>query len=71
MRTNDPRAELADMPRERLEVLAAFIYSQAHITDGKKPGVGPGEVRLNHEEALLCSLALDAEIARRDADEGC
>lgn len=43
-----------------VKVLAAFIRSQAHLTAGYPHKPGPGDVRLNHEEALLAADALDA-----------
>jgi hypothetical protein len=50
---------------ERLRTLSAFIRSQAALTDERSPRPGPGEVRLNHEAALLCADALDEVIKLR------
>lgn len=50
---------------DRLRTLSAFIRSQAGLTDGRVPRPGPGEVKLNHEAALLCADALDEVIELR------
>lgn len=50
---------------DRMRVLAAFIRNQAGLTDGKIPKPGPGEVRLNHEAALLCADALEEVVKLR------
>lgn len=49
------------MSAERRSTLARFIRSQANLTDAHPhtPGPGPGNVRLNNEEALLCAVALE------------
>ena len=47
---------------DRLRTLAKFIHNQAHLTDEKSPQPGPGEVKLNHEEAALCASALHEHI---------
>lgn len=52
---------MSDM--DRLRVLAKFIRSQAMLTDGRTPRPGPGEVRLNHDAAILCADALDDYVA--------
>lgn len=55
---------------DRLRTLSRFIRSQAGLTDERSPRPGPGEVRLNHEAALLCADVLDAhlrETANRDS----
>lgn len=44
---------------ERLTTLRRFIRGQALLTEGHPTKPGPGEVRLNHEEALLVADALD------------
>jgi hypothetical protein len=54
---------------ERLRTLSYFIRSQANLTDKNPPQLGPGSVQLNHEEALLCADALDAEIRYREGLE--
>ena len=50
---------------DRLRTLAAFIRNQAGLTDERTPKAGPGEVKLNHEAALLCADALDEVIELR------
>jgi hypothetical protein len=45
--------------RTREEILAAFIRSQAALTDKHPHTPGPGSVNLNNEEALLCAEALE------------
>lgn len=50
---------------DRMRTLAAFIRNQAGLTDGKIPKPGPGEVRLNHEAALLCADALEEVVKLR------
>lgn len=52
---------------ERLRKLANFIRNQANLTDTQPPQIGPGEVRLNYEEAMLAADALDAELRYREA----
>jgi len=47
---------------DRLRTLARFIRNQACLTDEKTPKAGPGEVRLNHEAALLVADTLDAHL---------
>jgi hypothetical protein len=44
---------------DRRKTLAAFIRAQANLTDKHPHTPGPGDVRLNHEEALLCAEALE------------
>jgi hypothetical protein len=46
----------------RLRTLAAFIANQANLTDEAQPKEGPGSVKLNHEEAMLCVLALNTYV---------
>jgi hypothetical protein len=41
------------------EVLAAFIRSQARLTDKHPHKPGPGSVTLNNAEALMCAEALE------------
>jgi len=43
---------------ERLRTLAKFINNQACLTDEKSPQPGPGEVKLNNEEAQLVANTL-------------
>lgn len=50
---------------DRLQTLAKFIRSQAMLTDGRTPKPGPGEVRLNHEAAILVADALDELLRKR------
>jgi hypothetical protein len=52
---------------DRRLVLARFIRSQANLTDRNPPQIGPGSIHLNHEEALLCADALEAQV-RETAD---
>jgi hypothetical protein len=47
------------MTAERLMVLAAFIRSQANLTDKHPHTPGPGEVKLNHDEAIEVADCLD------------
>lgn len=47
------------MSAERRSTLARFIRSQANLTDAHPHTPGPGNVRLNNEEALLCAVALE------------
>jgi hypothetical protein len=47
------------MTPERMRTLAQFIRSQAALTDNHPHVPGPGSVRLNNEEALLCAHALE------------
>jgi hypothetical protein len=49
--------------RARLRTLSAFLRSQANLTDGHPPKPGPGDVRLNHEEAMTIADTLDALLA--------
>lgn len=44
---------------DRRLTLAAFIRSQAGLTDTKPPVPGPGCVQLNNDEALLAAEALE------------
>ena len=44
---------------ERLRTLAAFLRSQAWLTDQRPHAAGPGDVHLNHEEALLAADAIE------------
>jgi len=55
---------------DRLVILARFIRAQANLTDRNPPMPGPGDVRLNHEEALLCAEALEAQIHARELEAG-
>jgi hypothetical protein len=48
---------------ERLRVLAAFLRSQAWLTDKRPHESGPGDVHLNHEEALLAADAIEELLA--------
>lgn len=48
------------MNAARLTVLAAFIRGQANLTDKHPHTPGPGEVKLNHAEAIEVADALDA-----------
>lgn len=55
-----PQAARAPAPSpSRLRTLAAFIRGQAGLTDKHPHKPGPGEVRLNNEEALLAAAALE------------
>lgn len=58
---------MSELELDRLRVLARFIRNQALLTDEKSPRPGPGEVRLNHEAALLAADALDAHIQQLSA----
>lgn len=44
---------------ERLRTLSRFIRGQANLTDGHPSKNGPGNVHLNHDEAVLAADALD------------
>lgn len=55
---------------DRLRTLSRFIRNQAGLTDERSPRPGPGEVKLNHESALMVADVLDAhlrEMAGRDS----
>ena len=45
---------------DRLRTLARFIRNQATLTDEKSPRPGPGEVKLNHEAAMMVADVMDA-----------
>jgi hypothetical protein len=47
------------IPVERLRVLREFIRGQANLTDERPHVPGPGEVKLNHAEALEVVELLD------------
>jgi hypothetical protein len=47
---------------DRLRTLSRFIRNQATLTDERSPRPGPGEVKLNHEAAMLVADSLDAHL---------
>lgn len=51
------------MNTARLTTLAAFIRSQANLTDTVIPVPGPGGVHLNHVDALEVATAIETALA--------
>lgn len=58
------------MNTARITTLAAFIRSQAALTDGHPHKPGPGSVKLNNEEAALAAECLEAVGAGLDVGAG-